>query len=243
MNDFTDHRETVLSWLNDAYAMERSAEKHLEQQLQALAGADASDYPAPIYDKLRSRLEETRQQQRDIQRLIEDKGGDVSRLRNASAWLGGMFSGRVGSLHDDGAVKALAGNYALACSEVQAYLILEAAGEELDDEDIRRLARNHLKQEQDMASWMEDILPELVGWYFTPVVERAEYWEGFDEFFDAEAEAGMAEIEDMDEGMEMDEEMEEVELARGEAGKEAHRAREEQEKEAAAPPTRGALPS
>src|SRR5699024_8902037 len=80
-------RRTLVAWLNDAYAMEKS----LVQTLRGHAN-DAKNHPV-IAQRLRDHAEESKHRARLVQDCIERLGGSVSNIKSSLSSVMGAVSG------------------------------------------------------------------------------------------------------------------------------------------------------
>lgn len=149
------HRDTFLSWLNDAYAMERDIEKVLESHAD-----DAKDYPN-IQSKIRQHLEVTRSQAERVKGVIERLGGDVSTIKTGMSKLMGMIKGASTELAKDQLIKNALAEYATEYFEIASYKSLVAAARRLGDQQAVETFEQIIKEEEEMALWLDQQLPTV----------------------------------------------------------------------------------
>lgn len=148
-------REELLHWLNDAYSMELTNIKILEEHIR-----DAEQFPE-IQGRLRSHLGETRRHADRVRHCIEDIGGKVSRSK---AMLGNML-GRMKSMStgmfNDELVKNALSDSATEHFEVACYKSLIAAAEDLGEERVIHACRQNMEEDQAMADWVDSQVPHV----------------------------------------------------------------------------------
>lgn len=156
-------KELMLTWLRDAYAMERSLEKVLDKQADH---ADRANSGAAM--RLRQHREETERHAEDIRACLQRHGEDVSKIKTGVGVLAGMFQGMSSGGAADTAMKDCLVGIAGEHFEIAAYRSLIVAAEQLGDLDTAETCRMILRDEEAMADWLEMQLPkvtqqELVG--------------------------------------------------------------------------------
>ena len=136
------HEEIYVAWLNDAYGMENA----LVQVLQNHA-KDAQDHPQ-MHAKIQEHLDKTRQHAELVKGCIERRGGSTSAVKTGMA--------------EDELVKNGIADYAAENFEIASYQALRTAAHDLGDEQTAQVCQQILADEQDMANWLAQHLPEAV---------------------------------------------------------------------------------
>jgi ferritin-like metal-binding protein YciE len=154
-----DPRETLLSWLNDAYAMEKGLVQVLENHAN-----DVKDRPE-MYRKIAEHLEKTRMHAERVRDCVQRLGGDVSTLKTALGSVSGFFQGRSTGAAPDELVKNAIADYASEHLEIASYKALIAAARALGEQEVVRICEDILRDEEDMARWLEQNLPLVVNEY------------------------------------------------------------------------------
>ncbi|HEX9944190.1 MAG TPA: ferritin-like domain-containing protein [Thermoanaerobaculia bacterium] len=154
-----DPRETLLSWLNDAYAMEKGLVQVLENHAN-----DVKDRPE-MYRKIAEHLEKTRMHAERVRECVQRLGGDVSTMKTAMGAVSGFFQGRSTGVAPDELVKNAIGDYASEHLEIASYRALIAAARSLGEQEVVRICEDILRDEEDMARWLESNLPMVVNEY------------------------------------------------------------------------------
>jgi len=152
----TKQRDTLVAWLNDAYAMERNLHQSLQQQI-----ARAEDYPA-IKAQLQAHLAQTRDHENIVQECLESLGERASTTKGLTGAAAGFASAMMNSLADDSIVKNLLTNYSMEHLEIASYRSLIEAANLLGEQQVATACTAILKQEQDMAAWIERELPHII---------------------------------------------------------------------------------
>lgn len=152
----TPDEERLLAWLNDAYAMEKAQIPVLKNHAE-----DARDYPW-IREKDLEHLEQTRRHAARIRRCIERHGARPSAAKTAVGRMAGaMNSVATGPFQDEIAKNFLA-DYAAENLEVASYRALVTAARKAGDRKTARVCQEILREEEEMARWLEDNLPDAV---------------------------------------------------------------------------------
>jgi ferritin-like metal-binding protein YciE len=162
-------KDDLISWLNDAYAMEVSIGEVLENHTN-----DVKNIPG-MHARLREHLEETHRQADRLKRCIESIGGDVSAGKAWFSSLAGKMKGVSTGMADDQVVKNALSDYATEHFEMACYHSLIAAGEELGYVEVVQVCRQNLAEEEAMAEWLEHQIPEITRGYLrrNPAVANA----------------------------------------------------------------------
>lgn len=159
--------DKIMTWLRDAHAMERSMERVLQNHVKAAEG-----YPE-IRDRLNQHLLETRAQADRIDRCLRDHGHAPSAIKSTAASVMGMIEGSSTMLFGDELVKNILADYAMEHFEIACYTALIAAAEEVGDETIAETCREILREEQAMATWLEENTSRITCDYLRQVAADA----------------------------------------------------------------------
>lgn len=157
----TRAEDNLMDWLRDAHAMEEQAENMLSTTAERL-----EHYPA-LKVRIEQHLEETRQQALLIRRCIERRGGDTSITKDAMGKIMAMAQGMSGMFVSDEVVKATLASYAFEHMEIASYKTLIAAAEVVGDAETKQVCEQILIQEEAMAKWLIDNLPDTVAQFLT----------------------------------------------------------------------------
>lgn len=154
-----DMRETVVTWLRDAHAMEAAAVSNLERNLDRFEG-----YPS-VQVKFREDLEQSKQHLAEIERCLDALGADRSMLKDLAMKFSGVMQPYLGAMAKDEVVKHLLAAHAYENFEVASYRSLSAAAEALGDMQIKSMAERSLMQKKAMADWIDQQLPMVTQDY------------------------------------------------------------------------------
>ncbi len=149
-------KERFLDWLNDAYSMEQSISKVLENHVQ-----DAKDYPL-IQTQLQKHLEQTRHHAEIIKGCIERLGESPSTIKSGMANITGMLGGVSTGMAKDELVKNAISDYATEHFEIACYTALITAAQDYGDVDTVLACESIRRDEEEMAQWLEQQLPVVV---------------------------------------------------------------------------------
>jgi ferritin-like metal-binding protein YciE len=167
MPDSTSRELKLLQYLNEAYGKEKELET-------ALTAHIAMTTRAPYRKRLQSHLVETKNQARALDRRIRQLGGSVDAgLAVQLADLAANVANRAvslakGQLHlvrgtsvDEKMLKNAKTEYFNEHEEIATYIAIETLAEQLGDEETAKLAREHRRQEERMATFLQRQIPVL----------------------------------------------------------------------------------
>lgn len=161
--------ENLLDWLRDAYAMEQQAEHMLKAQ-----AARIDHYPK-VKARIEQHLEETLGQQQLLLGCIERLGGKPSVMKDVMGRAAAFGQAAGGALNSDEIVKGAIASYVFENLEIATYTALIAAANTVGDTETARVCEEILPQEEAMARWVLENLPELTEEFLvrdaTPDVE------------------------------------------------------------------------
>ena len=155
----TTPQDTLITWLNDAYAME----KHLVQVLENHAN-DAKNFP-DIRAKDLEHQAVTQRRADTLCQCIEKLGGDVSSVKSAMGTVGGFFQGMSTGMAPDELVKNFLSDYASENFEVICYKALILAARNAGRDELIPTFEQHIREEEDMIFWLDQHLPNAVDSY------------------------------------------------------------------------------
>jgi len=154
-----DPKETLLSWLNDAYSMEKGLVQVLENHAN-----DVKDHP-DAYRKITEHLEKTKLHADRVEQCIARLGGSTSTVKTALGAISGFIHGRTTGASPDEMVKNGLSDYAAEHFEIACYRALIVAARALGQNEIVQICEDILRDEEDMARWLEKQLPMMVQEY------------------------------------------------------------------------------
>lgn len=159
----TSKTSHVADWLRDAYAMEQQAETMLKAQSGRL-----EHYPQ-LKARIDQHIEETRGQQELLKGCLDRLGESPSTIKDLGAKLMAMGQGVGGMFVSDEVVKGAMAGYVFEHLEIVSYTSLIAAAKAIGDTETQRACEQILPQEEAMAKWLLEHMPELT----TAFLERA----------------------------------------------------------------------
>jgi ferritin-like metal-binding protein YciE len=159
MEFFMDLKQTYISWLNNAYAMEESVAEALEQQASVIKGNKEID------EKIKEHIHDTKEQSKRIKKLIESAGGEISDMKKVFGETMSMIKEKLIGTQEDKLVKFMSANYATEHLEIATYTSLIVAADQVEDEDAIEILEQSLDEEEQMADWIEERLPQLTQDY------------------------------------------------------------------------------
>lgn len=171
----------LVQYLNEAYGLEQKLETSLQAHIAMTADA-------PYKKRLKEHLAETKRHGREVKKRIKALGGVPATIDSpgpdvvgdaAQAVLGGaqkviaLAQGPIHAIRGTGQeekhLKNVKTEYASESEEIATYTGIHALAEALGDKDTQRLAREILREEERMRSYLEKQIPR-----FTKAVAKAE---------------------------------------------------------------------
>ncbi|HEX2255718.1 MAG TPA: ferritin-like domain-containing protein [Afifellaceae bacterium] len=156
-------QDYLLQWLRDAHAMEMQAETMLTSQAKRI-----EHYPE-LKARIERHIEETRQQAKLIEGCIERCGGGTSTTKDLAGKFTAMMQGLSGIPMGDEVVKGAMAGYTFEHFEICSYRALIAAANVAGDAETERVCRQILKQEEEMAAWLAEHLPQVTAQFLRRV--------------------------------------------------------------------------
>ena len=138
-------------------------EKGLVQVLENHAD-DVKDRPE-MYRKIAQHLEQTKMHAERVRECVERLGGSVSTVKTAMGAVSGFFQGRSTGASPDELVKNALSDYAAEHFEIASYRALIVAARALGENQIVQVCESILRDEEEMARWLEKNLPNVVQEY------------------------------------------------------------------------------
>lgn len=153
----TDHNENLLDWLRNAHAMEKQAEQMLKAQASRI-----QHYPE-LKARIEAHIDETLQQQRIVDDCIARLGGKPSVTKDLAAKTMAFGQAVAGMTNTDEVVKGAIAGYVFEHVEIATYTTLIAAAKAVGDVATQRACESILPQEQAMADWLLEHLPQVTA--------------------------------------------------------------------------------
>ena len=173
MADLNERDKKLVGLLNQAYGKERQLETALETHLQVTSRAD--------YEKrLRQHLKETKSHATKVARRIEQLGGTAETVtvpgpegagkaaQAVQGVIGKAKAAAQGPIHlarGSGEQEKMLHNarieYRDEAEEIATYMVIDALATSVGDKQTAKLARDIRREEERMALYLADLLPEL----------------------------------------------------------------------------------
>jgi ferritin-like metal-binding protein YciE len=151
-------RDQLISWLNDAHAM--------EQGLIPILQNHADDIDTELPDaamRIQEHINETQNHGRRIEECLALLDEAPSTVKSTASYVMGTAESFVTAMFSDELIKNVLMDYASEQFEVAAYTALVAAAEELGEMEVARLCEENRREDQLMAAWFERQIPTAVA--------------------------------------------------------------------------------
>jgi ferritin-like metal-binding protein YciE len=152
-------RDNLTAWLRDAHAMENQAIEILQKQVGRL-----ERYPE-LRTKVRLHLEESHRHAERVESCLHQLGTDTSGLKTALGKMVGTAQQLSGLFASDEVLKSGIADYAFEHYEIASYKMLIAAAAEAGEPEVERILDENLREEEAMAAWLAQHLPEVTRQY------------------------------------------------------------------------------
>ncbi len=149
-------KDQLLTWLNDAHAMETSIGQVLENH-----ASDAKDHPK-LQARIQQHLAETKIHADLVEGLIKDLGGSVSSAKSGMSSVMGRVQGASTAFADDELVKNALSDFSTEYFEIASYTAIIAAARKLNASNVVSTCQTIVRDEQAMAKFLDDNLPTVV---------------------------------------------------------------------------------
>ncbi|MEW6254863.1 MAG: ferritin-like domain-containing protein [Pseudomonadota bacterium] len=152
-------RDVFVLGLRNAHALENEALSIMNRQLDRL-----ENYP-DLASRLRQHVDETEEQKTRLDSILSELGEDTSTLKDMGASLMGNMAALGHAVADDEILKNAFADFAFENYEIAAYRSLITMAETGGFAHATPLLEASLRQEEDMAAWLEDHLPDVTRRY------------------------------------------------------------------------------
>lgn len=149
-------KEMMIIGLKNAHGLEQQATEMLKRNVQRL-----ENYP-DLKQRIAAHLEETKSQQERVAKALDELGESPSSLKDSVM---GMAENAQMMAHATGSDEVLKNSYtgyAFEHFEIASYKALEIMARNAGEPKIEQLAREILQEEEAMADWLEQNLPQVV---------------------------------------------------------------------------------
>ena len=151
------NRDTLVAWLDDAYAMEMQLLPVLRRQATL-----ASDRPE-AQARIEAHIDETVNHAERLRQALNGLGNVPTKLRTGLALVMGAGEKMPGGILSDDPLKSAITGYATEQFEVAAYTALIAGAEQAGEVEVARLCRLNRGEDEEMAEWLDAQIPILIG--------------------------------------------------------------------------------
>lgn len=148
-----NQKDTLVSWLNDAYAMEEGIVEVLERQIKHM-----DDMP-DAQKKVQQHLAQTRVHAEKVRGCVESLGEKVSKKKSMFANAVGAIQGMSTVPTEDKNLKNALANFGVENFEIASYLSLSTAAKDIGEMEIARVCEGIMHEEEEMAAWIKQQLP------------------------------------------------------------------------------------
>jgi ferritin-like metal-binding protein YciE len=147
--------EQFIAWLNSAHSMEISLAKVLENHAK-----DAKEFPE-IQQRIQQHLGETQRHAKRVEECLNILGEKPSTTKSIFGNITGMVQSVSTGMFRDELVKNFLSDYAAENFEIACYRSLATGAETLGQRAIGVICEEILMEEEAMAQWLEDRIPEV----------------------------------------------------------------------------------
>jgi ferritin-like metal-binding protein YciE len=167
MPETTTRELKLIQYLNEAYGKEKELETALQAHIKMTTRA-------PYKKRLQEHLKETKAQSRALEKRIKQLGGKaelgvVAQATDTAASVAnkgvslvkGQFHAMRGTGEAEKMLKNAKTEYFNEHEEIATYIGIETLAEALGDTETAKLAREHRRQEERMAAFLEKQIPVL----------------------------------------------------------------------------------
>jgi len=154
--DRDNARQMLIAGLRNAHGLERQAIEMLKRNIERL-----EHYPA-LKDRLARHLQESEEQQAMVEQCLSDLDESPSTIKDGVMGLMQNMQQMVHAAADDEVLKNSFAGYAFEHFEIASYTALALFADAAGEPRIAETARAICQQEQNMADWLEEHLPDVV---------------------------------------------------------------------------------
>lgn len=154
--DLSNSKKHLSDWLRDAYAMEHQAIEMFEKE-----AARIQHYPE-LKEQILRHLETTKKQAEKLEDCLTRLGEDTSLFKTSLGKLIGTAQALSGLIMTDEIVKGSVAMYVFKHYEIGNYKVLIEAAKDAGAPDIAKECEAILREEEAMAAWMLNYLPQVV---------------------------------------------------------------------------------
>ncbi|HEY7789188.1 MAG TPA: ferritin-like domain-containing protein [Vicinamibacterales bacterium] len=157
------NKDLLIRWLNNAHMMENHLIPVLENHAK-----DMKKNPS-AQQRIRQHIDETRRHSERVERCLGLLGASPSSAKSTLASLMGSAQAVSTGLFKDELVKNALSDYATEQFEVACYKALMIAARESGQSEIARECEENMREDEAMATWLDQQLPTVVQESLEPV--------------------------------------------------------------------------
>ncbi len=160
MADTAERANSVfVAGLKNAHALENQALELMNRQVERI-----ENYP-DIKAKLQQHIQETHNQIDRLEKILESVGESRSVLKDNALSLTGNLAAVAHALTQDEILKNSIANFAFENFEIASYKSLIQLADETGHRDAASPLQETLREEQEMAKWIDGHLPDVTHTY------------------------------------------------------------------------------
>jgi ferritin-like metal-binding protein YciE len=148
-------RETLITWLRDAHAMEAAKVNNLDNQI------DKFEHMPQLRDRFRLNQQAARQHSDELERCLKTLGSDPSTLKDAVMKFAGVVQPYVSAGASDDPLKNLLAADAYEHFEIASFRSLSTAARQVGESEIAAACDRFEQDEVQMANWIEAQIPQV----------------------------------------------------------------------------------
>ncbi len=156
MADKTSQGKLLIRWLKDAHAMELNVIQVLKKHAE-----EASDYPQ-IKNKIEEHCKVSERHAESVKECLQSLGEDTSSLKEGISKVIGNLQGMASGLMSDTLAKNAIMDHATEHFEMATYKAISIAATELGEDTIADKCNEIMKEEEEMAIWLENNMEFVV---------------------------------------------------------------------------------
>lgn len=155
----TSANDIYITGLRNAHALEMQATQLIDRQVERL-----ENYPE-MAQMLRRHGDESREQAKRLDRILEARGSDTSSIKDFGLGLMGNIAAMTHAIAQDEVIKNSLANFAFEHFEIASYRALLVMAEAAGDHTGPEMLRQSLAEEERMAKWIGENLESTVQRY------------------------------------------------------------------------------
>ena len=152
-------RENLANWLRYAHSMEVGTLDDLENLARRI-----EHYPQ-LKARIEQHIQESHGQEQRLRELLSSMNESTSAVKETVTKIAGNVQAALGTLFADEMLKNAIAAYAFEHFEIGNYRALIATAEQVGETRAVAVLQQNLREEEEMARWLEQHLPEITRQY------------------------------------------------------------------------------